>query len=316
MLEWLRPRLPSRSWTNNLRLLQLDHGRSKVSFNDKALYEEDSCHPFLCDKEHDAISTSVALKRASQSLVYNSLPPASSDHVKVDEANSSLCPPWHLHLHEDETFQIVSGTAKFLLLDSRQRKPNKSSEDGKTTRLVSCGTSITVPRGQIHTFRNASTRKRLDLQFGFSSSSSLSQVALNKKMRLFFLNTQLYRSDCTKHGVPRSLLQILLFNHCADVVLVPQFLLELHRRLPVIRDVLERRIAPFIGRAMNFVGGVVLGQWLCGLSSRYEEYVKEAPVTCIIEQANTQVAQIGQNLHEIEAALGKVKDVEHKNGFG
>lgn len=305
MLRWFRTELPARRWRYNLQVLKLDNDRSKVIFNHYLLHEKittDARRRSDGDPGQKPSSTPRSNKSNGDCLVYNSLPPAPMEPGKADEANSSLCPPFHIHLKENETFHVLTGTAKFLLHDASQSKTDVPQEHGLATSLVSSGCSITIPRGQIHTFRNASKTERLELEFGFASSANISQTALNRKMHNFFLNTQLYRSDCASRGIERSLLQVLLFNHHADVALVPRPLLEIHRCYPLFRSTVER-VAPLIGRVMNVLGGVVLGHWLCGLKPSYEEYVKEVSISQIIAQVNEEIATIQQELADTEAQL-------------
>lgn len=252
MLRFLAPRIPRRTTPSSLQDIKLDDGRSRIIF-------------------HDVTGSS-----RSRFLVVNHLPPAPETPSNVDSPNSSLCPPYHIHLREDETFRVISGQAKFLLLDQNRRQDasrEEPSQDGITRCVVRLNETITIPRGQIHTFRNASSHDPLVLEFGFSPpASDTATDILNFKMKRFFLNTQLYRSDCTSQGVPRSLFQVLLFNHHADVALVPNWLMVWHNRWPALRRFVERFLAPVLGRSMNLFGGVILGKWFFGLRSTYEEY--------------------------------------------
>lgn len=268
MLKFIAPRLPTRTTAAHLRTIDLDNGCSKLIFN--------------CPNTRNEAGT------GSQYLVTNHLAPAPLPPADPNTPNSSLCPPFHIHLKEDETFHVISGIAKFLLLDQchqgGSRSASKSANDGITTQIAETGSTVTIPRGQIHTFRNASTSRALIIEFGFSppytsvasasnvTSYDVEKAQLNTKMHRFFRNTQLYRSDCAVHKLPRSLPQVLLFNHQADVALVPLFLLNLHHRYPTLRSLIERFIAPTLGRLMNVLGGVFLGQWLFGFQSSYQEY--------------------------------------------
>jgi len=275
MLKYLAPRFPPRTVASHLTTITLDNGRSKLIFNDSQIGH-------------------VAKAKPSY-LVTNHLPPAPPPPTHPDTPNSSLCPPFHIHLKEDETFHVLSGQAKFLFLDQYHRgfiaSKNTSTKNGITTQIAQPDTTVTIPKGQIHTFRNASTTDPLIIEFGFSppypppsntptptpTCTSLTRpntqkAQIHAKMHRFFRNTQLYRSDCTTNQIPRSLIQVLLFNHDADVALVPNFLLGLHRRYPVLRGVIEQFIAPGMGRVMNVFGGVVLGKWVFGLRGSYKEY--------------------------------------------
>lgn len=264
MLKLIAPRVPRRTPATSLDELVLDEGRSRVVFSHvrpSDLFRIDSTG-------------------RSRFLVTNHLPPAPKSPLDPNSANSSLCPPFHIHLKEDETFHVLSGHAKFMLLDQSCQvvaDGGTSCEDGCTHRVVSPGEIITIPRGQIHTFRNASSDKSLVLEFGFSPpGSERANEALNAKMRQFFMNIQRYRSDCATQGVPMSQPQLMLFNRNADLALVPSWMLAAHKRFPWLRSLIERYLAPSLGRMMNLLGGVVLGRWLFGLRSTYEEYYPSA----------------------------------------
>lgn len=417
MLRWLAPRVPPRQSHGNLRTFILDDGLSKVSFN----RSQDTT---LLSKAHpgNPIIVGEQWNAPHPLLVYNSLPPAPS--VNPFEPNSSLCPPFHIHLHEDETFKVLSGDAKFFLVESND-PPRREDNlvDGCTMCTVSRGSYITIPRGKIHTFRNASTTNRLELQFGFSSAVLLDDIVTHKakaeqsfgkpesadhtdptrrfreniyvsgtisadhqhslsdsdprwelqpmwsssadtraprrsdtgsisrpisvnpsidfssresnkplidnvkmngqsyfgndplrsgaasprsistKMYRFFLNTQLYRSDCTRHSLPRTLPQLLLFNHAAGVVLVPPWLLSLYVRFRFLRP-----LVPLVGRFMNVIIGVIWGQWICGLKSSYPEYVEQAGIDVLVEQAAREVQDLTMQVSDLEKQINQERE--------
>lgn len=433
MLRWLAPRVPPRKYRTDLQTLILDDGRSKVSFSQSETRTLGT-RSGLQAKSHD-VEHSPAL------LVYNSLPPAPVGNQL--EPNSSLCPPFHIHLHEDETFNVVSGQARFLLVDQNGELHNEP-QDAATSRsysmrlddelmgtvscLVSRGSSITIPRGQIHTFRNASTTSRLEIEFGFSAggvvdrsdsqgsstksrkSSRMSGIHLaqtdfgtkvhvdqvessiqfgakaspnmektaalhqksgsysdsastersatdtslnfkpdvsktftpyeqatdmplsktpktfhsgsdplfskvefednletcsnslhpiSTKMHRFFLNTQLYRSDCAAHSIPRALPQLLLFNHAAGVVLVPPWLL---------RNRFLRPFASVIGRMMNVLIGVVYGGWICGLKNTYREYSQTASLDVMVRQAENSIVDLATEVRDLETRINRERE--------
>ena len=241
MLQLLRPMLPPRTTISHLTTIPLDNGRSLIRF-----YQADS-----------------KSESNSKYLVFNQLPPAPTDNP--DEANSSLCPPFHIHLYQDETFHVLEGTAKFLTVES-SRPTQAPPSNGITEQLASIGETVTIPKGQSHTFRNASTTSPLSLEFGFNPPAC-PPGGDSSQMQRFFRNTQGYRSDCAKHNTPRSLLQVLLFNHYAGVALVPQWLMRWPK--------MALWVASPLGMAMNVLGGLVAGRLLYGLKGSYEEYFYE-----------------------------------------
>lgn len=94
-----------------------------------------------------------------QYLVINRLPPALSPSEARKQglphpgANSSLAPPLHRHLWQDESFHVISGTAKFTVGSQRQ------------VRLASEGDIVVIPKREAHTFCNASDKTDLVIEF-------------------------------------------------------------------------------------------------------------------------------------------------------
>lgn len=91
-------------------------------------------------------------------LVINRWPPAASEAQTVPgQANCALSPPLHWHYSQTETFHILSGTAKFVL--------------GGEEILARTGDIVNVPAGSFHTFCNASTTKKLEVEFTLEPST-------------------------------------------------------------------------------------------------------------------------------------------------
>lgn len=113
------------------------------------------------------LSTAEFKPPSDRYLVTNRLPPAASpqDAARLGlphpGANSSLAPPLHRHLWQDEMFHVVSGTAKFTL----GRGP------GGTERLAGAGEVVVVPRRAAHTFCNASREEELVVEFVLDPAS-------------------------------------------------------------------------------------------------------------------------------------------------
>lgn len=76
----------------------------------------------------------------------NRLPPA--------PARSSLAPPPHRHLGQDETFRVVAGAARFTL-----------GGGGGAERVAGAGEVVVVPRRAAHAFCNASRAADLVVEF-------------------------------------------------------------------------------------------------------------------------------------------------------
>ncbi|KAF3767333.1 hypothetical protein M406DRAFT_253352 [Cryphonectria parasitica EP155] len=191
----------------------------------------------------------VEFKRpASRYLVINRLPPAASDAEARREglshngANSSLAPPLHKHFWQEETFHVMSGTARFTLGTNRAE------------RLAAAGEVVVVPRREIHTFCNASEETGLVVEFVLDPVSRGTDEA-------YFRNVWGYRDDCRKAGIRRSFFQALLFMHHGGIVMA----------LPGPEMVFR-----YLGLLLNYVGGVMIGQVLLGYHSSYPEYYHNA----------------------------------------
>lgn len=103
--------------------------------------------------------------RDDRYLVINRLPPALTESeaqrkgLPHQGANSSLAPPLHRHLWQDETFHVISGTAKFTM--GRRRRQLLAHE----------GEVVVVPRREAHTFCNASEEEDLVVEFVLDPAS-------------------------------------------------------------------------------------------------------------------------------------------------
>lgn len=101
-------------------------------------------------------------------LVTNRLPPtappAEAARLGLPHAgaNSSLAPPPHRHLWQDETFHVISGTARFTLGGGGR---------GRTEQLAGAGEVVVVPRRAAHTFCNASGDEELVVEFVLEPAS-------------------------------------------------------------------------------------------------------------------------------------------------
>lgn len=95
---------------------------------------------------------------ADRYLVINRWPPAASEEQTVPgKAKCALSPRLHWHYCQTETFHVLSGTARFIL-------------EGKQI-LAKAGEIVNIPAGAFHTFCNASTTERMEIEFTLEPST-------------------------------------------------------------------------------------------------------------------------------------------------
>ncbi|KAL1861522.1 hypothetical protein Daus18300_008785 [Diaporthe australafricana] len=221
MLSFLARRVP-RTNISHLDRITLDGGRSVAEFK----------------------------PQPDRYLVVNHLPPAATPTEAAlrglphKGANSSLAPPLHRHYWQEETFHVISGTARFTLGGSNARDSRRREQ------LAGAGEVVVIPRREAHTFCNASDEAALVVEFVLDPASRGTDEA-------YFRNVWGYRDDCRKAGVERSLFQALLFMHHGGVVMV----------LPG-----PESISRPLGLLLNYIGGLFIGKWLLGYSGCYPEY--------------------------------------------
>ncbi|EME77812.1 uncharacterized protein MYCFIDRAFT_179295 [Pseudocercospora fijiensis CIRAD86] len=171
--------------------------------------------------------------------------------------NSALGPPLHYHHSQDETFQVTAGRAAFYTYQPRSEglwdifAPLSSY----TCKVEVAGPeqSVLIPKGVVHTFRNASSEDVLELEFALSPTlSSLTTTGLTNE-EIFFRNSWSYRQDCAKAAVGRSLLQAVCFSWQGGVVVM----------LPGCGRLLSRILGAI---------GALFGRYVMGYQSSYDEY--------------------------------------------
>jgi len=174
-------------------------------------------------------------------LVVNRLPPLASDEDvslgKVpSKSNCALAPPLHWHHSQVEKFHVLKGTALFTLNGAEKKS--------------GAGEVVVIPLGEVHTFRNESEKEELEVEFGLDPGTRNDDEG-------YFRNTWAYRDDCRKAGISRSWPQVLLFMYYGKVVMNwpgPAF------------------ISKPLGLMLNFIGGLIIGEWILGYSHCYSEY--------------------------------------------
>jgi mannose-6-phosphate isomerase-like protein (cupin superfamily) len=224
--------------------------RTRVAHLDKIFFDEGRSY--------------IEFKAASDRyLVINRLPPAPIDESASDNGsqaipsppNCALNPPLHWHSGQEEFFHVLEGKAAFYL-------------EGRKC-IATTGEVVKIPEGAYHTFRNASSKDDLVVEFVLEPRNvkrdeeffSMPGTLTNRADAGMFTdellgNTQTYRDDCKKAGIPRSMFQVLLFNYRANVVLAlpgPQF------------------VARPLGLLLNFFGAWI-GRLIFGFQDSYPEY--------------------------------------------
>ncbi|TLD27425.1 hypothetical protein E2P81_ATG10713 [Venturia nashicola] len=183
-------------------------------------------------------ASSIEFKAPSDRyLVINRWPPAASEEQTMPgKAQCALSPRLHWHRYQTERFHVLAGTARFTL--EREQI------------LAKAGEIVNIPVGAFHTFCNASTTERMEIEFTL-------EPLTRKRDEAFFRNLQTYRDDTRKAAMRPSWPQILLFMRKGDTFLA----------LPG-----PKVIAKPLAVLIHFVGGVVIGKWLLGYSDTYPEY--------------------------------------------
>lgn len=143
---------PPRSTTCGLNSIKLDNGRSIAEFKPPG-------------------DTYLVINRLPPALSPLAAPTQSLSH---QGANSSLAPPLHRHLWQDETFHVISGTAKFTIGRKRQ------------IRLASAGEVVVIPRREAHTFCNASEESELVIEFALQPTNPKTDEAYFRELSFVF----------------------------------------------------------------------------------------------------------------------------------
>ena len=268
---------PLRTRTAHLQTIQLDNGASIASFRARSNWATGFPSPILVAVNRlPPASTTTEFETADKTSYEHNTgstkekSPAGLRYLRTSAtsklpgpSNSSLGPPLHYHLHQDETFVVTKGRAAFYTCDFEERAwfqgmTVPSSLNCKSV-VVGTGQSVKIPKGIVHTFRNASSREELELEFlldpplKFSAAGPESVHGLGDVEEAFFRNTWSYRNDCSSADMPRSLLQVLCFNWRGGVVLM----------LP--------GCGTWISWLLGMVGAFV-GRWIWGYRTVYDEY--------------------------------------------
>ncbi|GAP88224.1 hypothetical protein SAMD00023353_3000140 [Rosellinia necatrix] len=150
-------------------------------------------------------------------------------------------PPLHLHLLQDEYFQVEQGILG-VILDGKQRVVTK--DDG----------ILKIGIGQRHRFwSHPSAEESLVFRAWADPCKDVDHILdIN-----FLRNIAGYLADCHATGLSPSMFQLMLFYHDASSLLCPPFIDWMP--LPLLRFV-------------HYVLAVGIGAWLLGYKPAYPEY--------------------------------------------
>ncbi|KXS93906.1 hypothetical protein AC578_2248 [Pseudocercospora eumusae] len=248
MLSFMRHTL-TRSNTSHLETLAFDNGRSSAWFKHDA--SSPTTQPVIAVNRLPACLPGDEVLAVTTTTTTTSAGPGT--------ANSALAPPLHYHHTQAETFLIKAGHAAFYTYH-----PPSSGVWGIWAPFSSyvCKVevagpeqSVLIPKGVVHTFRNASSDSELELEFVLSPTLSSPGATGLTAEEMFFRNTWSYRQDCAKAVVQRSLLQVMCFNWQGGVVLM----------------------LPGCGRLLSGIlgcCGALFGRYLVGYRYSYDEYAR------------------------------------------
>lgn len=150
MLSFLAKSRPPRTRTAHLRHLSFDGGRSSAEFK----------------------------APGDRFLVINRLPPAAAQYGtnNSSSSSSSLAPPLHRHWSQEETFHVLSGTAKFILGHNKKR----------VVKFAKAEEEVVIPRREAHTFCNASEDEELVIEFVLAPPLGRDEAYFRKQQMNFF----------------------------------------------------------------------------------------------------------------------------------
>lgn len=157
-------------------------------------------------------------------------------HQHVKQGKSG--PPLHIHLHQSEHFEVLSGTLGLVL-------------DGQHIALTKEGGRASVPAGARHTFWvHESTAEDMTMQVWVKP-----QGIKNGLDEGFLRNFAGYLADCERAGMQPSLFQLLVFLWDSNIVITPPFW-----------------VPQIFLKGMHQLLATYVGQYVLGYRTSYPEY--------------------------------------------
>lgn len=167
----------------------------------------------------------------------------------IPNNKSMFNPPLHLHLFQDEYFEVAEGTGLWHLpthINEPKRQQIKRQGDEP----------IFLPKGRFHRFENMSSTEKLIVNIRIDPTTQ--PLGVEEE---FFRNFFGYLEDCRLSKVSPSLFQLQLFLHTVDGPLA----------IPIPGPDWFKW---WISRLFCLLTGVVIGEWLLGYQRSYPEYYR------------------------------------------
>lgn len=173
----------------------------------------------------------------------STFPPAS----QAPGDKSIMVPPSHIHLYQDEYFNVLEGKAAFWLGLSPDPSVVIDASVAGDKRTVH------IPARRYHRFDNASDTDSLTLQVRLRPENSAQEERL-------FRNFFGYLDDCTKAKKAPSVFQLMVFLYAADT--------------PIALPVPNEKIGLYVSWGFSWTLALI-GRWVLGYQVTYAEYYME-----------------------------------------
>lgn len=178
-------------------------------------------------------------RKDSDYIMTHTIPP-----TDPKDGPSIIQPPFHLHIHQTEKFQVIQGTAHMFFGLDKKPIMTLSAKDGKSSAVLGpC---------RYHRFENASSTEDLKINI------QLDPEDYENEQR-FFRNFFGYLDDCKQNKTSPSIFQLFVFLHSADTPLAVPMLFGMET------------LGVYVSRVLLIVVAYV-GLYIMGYKQSYPEY--------------------------------------------
>lgn len=203
-----------------------------------------SCPPLTNNATKNPIMYETGLssvsfrKPDSDFIMTHTIPPTTKEN-----GVSIIIPPFHYHIHQDEYFNVQSGSATIYKGIDPKPFTTLSASPGGLRKAV-------IPRKTYHRFENASETETLVIDIHLSPEDYENE-------QRFFRNFFGYLDDCKSAKMAPSFFQLMVFLHSADT--------------PLALPLPNHTLGIWASRAF-LIGAAFVGKWVLGYRDCYEEY--------------------------------------------